>query len=151
MRGFISTMLAEAQSRNSGRTKKYWKARNEIMLRLNLNEPLHLMLKNEILTLDNNNNLIDRISKSSNPTLISRYEASIESETAKQKALQENIDQAENKVLSIETLKTSNFADMLTINELFPTIEESRRFVRFFIKKIEFDETSGDINISFNI
>ncbi len=56
MRGFISTMLAEAQSRNSGRTKKYWKARNEIMLRLNLNEPLHLMLKNEILTLDNNNN-----------------------------------------------------------------------------------------------
>lgn len=26
------------------------------MLRLNLNEPLHLMLKNEILTLDNNNN-----------------------------------------------------------------------------------------------
>ena len=39
-------------------------------------------------------NLIDRISKSSNPTLISRYEASIESETAKQKALQENIDQA---------------------------------------------------------
>ena len=37
MRGFISTMLAEAQSRNSGRTKKYWKARNEIMLRLNLN------------------------------------------------------------------------------------------------------------------
>ena len=96
-------------------------------------------------------NLIDRISKSSNPTVISRYEASIESETAKQKALQENIDQAENKVLSIETLKTSNFADMLTINELFPTIEESRRFVRFFIKKIEFDETSGDINISFNI
>ena len=96
-------------------------------------------------------NLIDRISKSSNPTLISRYEASIESETAKQKALQENIDQAENKVLSIETLKTSYFADMLTINELFPTIEESRRFVRFFIKKIEFDETSGDINISFNI
>ena len=96
-------------------------------------------------------NLIDRISKSSNPTLISRYEASIESETAKQKALQENIDQAENKVLSIETLKTSNFADMLTINELFPTIEESRRFVRFFIKKIEFDETSGDIDISINI
>lgn len=32
MRDFISTMLAEAQSRNSGRTKKYWKARNEIML-----------------------------------------------------------------------------------------------------------------------
>lgn len=96
-------------------------------------------------------NLIDRISKSSNPTLISRYEASIESETAKQKALQQNIDQAENKVLSIETLKTSNFTDMLTIDDLFPTIEESRRLIRLFIKKIEFDETSGDIDISFNI
>ena len=96
-------------------------------------------------------NLIDRISKSSNPTLISRYEASIESETAKQKALQQNIDQAENKVLSIEALNTNNFADMLTIDDLFPTIEESRRFIRLFIKKIEFDETSGDIDISFNI
>ena len=96
-------------------------------------------------------NLIDRISKSSNPTLISRYESIIESETAKQKALQQNVDQAENKVLSIETLKTSNFVDMLTIDDLFPTIEESRRFIRLFIKKIEFDETSGDIDISFNI
>lgn len=59
MRDFISTMLAEAQFPNPKPrtfTKKYWKARNEIMLRLNLNEPLHLMLKNEILTLDNNNN-----------------------------------------------------------------------------------------------
>lgn len=75
MRGFISTMLAEVKipcSLGKGkkicknaycqfksadtRTKEYWKARNEIMLRLNLNEPLHLMLKNEILTLDNNNN-----------------------------------------------------------------------------------------------
>ena len=53
MRDFISTMLAEAQSCNSGRTNEYWKARNEIMLRLYLNEPLHLMLKNEILQLDN--------------------------------------------------------------------------------------------------
>lgn len=75
MRGFISTMLAEVKNSCSlgkgkkicknadcqfksadTRTKEYWKARNEIMLRLNLNEPLHLMLKNEILTLDNNNN-----------------------------------------------------------------------------------------------
>lgn len=75
MRGFISTMLAEVKNpcslgkgkkicKNADcqftsadtRTKEYWKARNEIMLRLNLNEPLHLMLKNEILTLDNNNN-----------------------------------------------------------------------------------------------
>ena len=72
MRGFISTMLAEvknpcpsgkdkdickkAECQLQGtdtRTNEYWKARNEIMLRLNLNEPLHLMLKNEILQLDN--------------------------------------------------------------------------------------------------
>lgn len=72
MRGFISTMLAEVKNSCSlgkgkeicknadyqfksadTRTKEYWKARNEIMLRLNLNEPLHLMLKNEILQLDN--------------------------------------------------------------------------------------------------
>ena len=68
MRGFIATMLAEVQkppsienaqdndssSAHHERTSDYWKARNEIMLRLNLNEPLHLMLKNEILNLDNN-------------------------------------------------------------------------------------------------
>lgn len=72
MRDFISTMLAEVknpcpldkdknvcenedcqlQSADT-RSNEYWKARNEIMLRLNLNEPLHLMLKNEILQLDN--------------------------------------------------------------------------------------------------
>lgn len=68
MRDFISTMLTEVQKHCSNknaqdndsssahheRTSDYWKARNEIMLRLNLNEPLHLMLKNEILNLDNN-------------------------------------------------------------------------------------------------
>lgn len=67
MREFISTMLTEVQkpcsnknaqdndsSAHHERTSDYWKARNEIMLRLNLNEPLHLMLKNEILNLDNN-------------------------------------------------------------------------------------------------
>lgn len=97
------------------------------------------------------NNLIDRISKSSNSTLISRYESSIEADTAKQKALQQNIEQAEKKVLSIEALKTNNFSDMLTIDDLFPTIEESRRLIRLFIKKIEFDESSGDIDISFNV
>ena len=72
MRDFISTMLAEVKNpcplgkdkdicknaecqlhSTDTRTNKYWKARNEIMLRLNLNEPLHLMLKNEILQLDN--------------------------------------------------------------------------------------------------
>ena len=76
MRDFISTMLAEVQnpcpiakddevcknaecvlkSNNTLRTNKYWKARNEILLRLNLSEPLHLMLRNEILQLDSNNN-----------------------------------------------------------------------------------------------
>ncbi len=74
MRDFISTMLAEIQnpcpiakddevckkecvlkSNNTLRTNKYWKARNEILLRLNLNEPLHLMLRNEILQLDSYN------------------------------------------------------------------------------------------------
>lgn len=68
MRDFISTMLTEVQKHCSNKnaqdndsssahhegTSDYWKARNEIMLRLNLNEPLHLMLKNEILNLDNN-------------------------------------------------------------------------------------------------
>lgn len=53
MRGFISTMLAEVKPSHDKQSNKYWKARNEIMLRLNLNEPLHLMLKNEILQLDN--------------------------------------------------------------------------------------------------
>lgn len=76
MRDFISTMLAEVQNpcpiakddevcknaecvlknNNTLRTNKYWKARNEILLRLNLSEPLHLMLKNKILQLDGNNN-----------------------------------------------------------------------------------------------
>lgn len=58
MRGFISTMLAEVnfQPTNKTRTKKYRKARNEIMLRLNLNEALHFALNNEILKLDCPNN-----------------------------------------------------------------------------------------------
>lgn len=58
MRGFISTMLAEVnfQPTNKTRTKKYWKARNEITLRLNLNEALHFALNNEILKLDCPNN-----------------------------------------------------------------------------------------------
>ncbi len=53
MRDFISTILAEVKQSNNEQSNEYWKARNEIMLRLNLNEPLHLMLKNEILQLDN--------------------------------------------------------------------------------------------------
>ena len=59
MRDFISTMLAEAQFQNPKHrthTKKYWKARNEIVLRLNLTEPLHQALFNEIKQLDCINN-----------------------------------------------------------------------------------------------
>lgn len=48
MRSFISSMLAEVKkpsnkqkSNTTDRTNAYWKARNQIMLRLNLNEPLH--------------------------------------------------------------------------------------------------------------
>ena len=116
-----------------------------------LKEKISIMSKNKKDIDLKINNLIDRISKSSNSTLISRYESSIEADTAKQKALQQNIEQAEKKVLSIEALKTNNFSDMLTIDDLFPTIEESRRLIRLFIKKIEFDESSGDIDISFNV
>lgn len=59
MRDSISTMLAEAQFPNPKPrtfTKKYWKARNEIVLRLNLTEPLHQALFNEIKQLDCINN-----------------------------------------------------------------------------------------------
>lgn len=59
MRDSISTMLAEAQFQNPKprtHTKKYWKSRNEIVLRLNLTEPLHQALFNEIKQLDCINN-----------------------------------------------------------------------------------------------
>ena len=60
MRDSISTMLAEAQFPNPKprtHTKKYRKARNEIVLRLNLTEPLHQALFNEIKQLDCINNI----------------------------------------------------------------------------------------------
>ena len=95
-------------------------------------------------------NLIDRISKSSNQTLISRYESSIESETAKQKELQLNIDEAEKKVSTIDTLKKKDFFDILSADDLFPTIEDGKRFIRLFIRRIEVDEKTGDIDILFN-
>lgn len=69
MRGFISTMLTEAENskrQNSApHTKKYWKARNEIVLRLNLTEPFHQALFNEIKQLDclNNGNQKQTIDK----------------------------------------------------------------------------------------
>lgn len=76
MRSFISAMLAEVQnpfpaSKNSGRTEqqnpmartkaavrtnKYWKARNQIILRLNITETLQDSLYREILKLDCVNN-----------------------------------------------------------------------------------------------
>lgn len=69
MRGFISTMLTEAenykQQKCATHTKKYWKARNEIVLRLNLTEPFHQALFNEIKQLDclNNSNQKQTIDK----------------------------------------------------------------------------------------
>lgn len=70
MRSFISAMLAEVQnpfpaSKNGGgtppqnatvRTNKYWKARNQIILRLNVTETLQGSLYREILKLDCVNN-----------------------------------------------------------------------------------------------
>ena len=54
MRKYISTMLAEAIKRQSSyKTKEYYIARNEVILRLNPNEPTHILLKNEIARLDN--------------------------------------------------------------------------------------------------
>ena len=69
MRSFISSMLAEVKkpsnkqkSNDTDRTNAYWKARNQIMLRLNLNEPLHIMLAKEIYDLDLPSADIDDIS-----------------------------------------------------------------------------------------
>lgn len=66
MRAFISSMLAEAKrpsdESTDNRTNTYWKARNQIMLRLNLNEPLHIMLAKEIYDLDLPSADIDDIS-----------------------------------------------------------------------------------------
>ena len=54
MRQYISLMLAEAMKcQNTYKSKEYYKARNEVILRLNIKEPLHLMLENSILRLDN--------------------------------------------------------------------------------------------------
>ena len=66
MRSFISSMLAEAkrpsEKSTDNRTNAYWKARDEIILRLNLNEPLHIMLAKEIYDLDLPSADIDDIS-----------------------------------------------------------------------------------------
>lgn len=60
MRDFISTMLAEAENINSQNPNnsepqtnyEYFKARNEILLRLNLKEEEHRLLKENIQMLD---------------------------------------------------------------------------------------------------
>lgn len=66
MRAFISSMLAEAkrppEEPTDNRTNAYWKARDEILLRLNLNEPLHIVLAKEIYDLDLPSADIDDIS-----------------------------------------------------------------------------------------
>lgn len=66
MRAFISSMLAEAKrpsdESTDNRTNAYWKARNQILLKLNLNEPLHIMLAKEIYDLDLPSADIDDIS-----------------------------------------------------------------------------------------
>lgn len=65
MRTLISTMLAEVKeptpteanhTNKTKRTTKYWQARYEILLRLNMTEELHKALANEIITLDCDNN-----------------------------------------------------------------------------------------------
>lgn len=95
-------------------------------------------------------NLIDRIAKSNSPILISKYENSIEANDSKQKELQKNIDKAQNQLLSIEAMKTTDFHGMLSPNDLFPSLDDSRKIIQLFIKKIVFDENSGDIDIIFN-
>lgn len=54
MRDFISTALSEAvKTKWSYKTKEFYKAKNEIILRLNMKEPLHIMLSSLLDRLDN--------------------------------------------------------------------------------------------------
>lgn len=52
MREFISSMLAEVRKQPLTRGDEYWKCRNQIVLRLNRNEPLHKELDFQIHLLD---------------------------------------------------------------------------------------------------
>lgn len=69
MREFISTILEVAQkecasSKEPIVSDRYLKARAEILLRLNMNESLHILLENEIEKLDHaDSNNVDDISK----------------------------------------------------------------------------------------
>ncbi|MDY2879399.1 MAG: hypothetical protein SOT34_00445 [Candidatus Borkfalkiaceae bacterium] len=87
MRGFISVMLSEIQSDQSnanGRTKEYFKARDQILLRLNLNEAKHKMLEEQIRILDgcsgSKNETIEKI------VIISRHILKEEWEKVKKEA-----------------------------------------------------------------
>lgn len=54
MRGYISEMLAQAdKSQTSYKPIEYYRARHQVVLRLNLTESLHLMLFQQIKILDN--------------------------------------------------------------------------------------------------
>lgn len=52
MREFISSMLAEVRKQPLTRDNEYWKCRNQIVLRLNRNEPLHKELEFQLHLLD---------------------------------------------------------------------------------------------------
>lgn len=69
MRDYISTMVEEAKlgclTNKPHQTEKYLKARAEILLRLNMDEPLHALLEKAIENLDNaKQNDVDDLSKS---------------------------------------------------------------------------------------
>lgn len=54
MREYISEMLARAnKAQNEYKPYEYYKARNQVVLRLNLREPLHAMMLQQIRALDN--------------------------------------------------------------------------------------------------
>ena len=56
MREYISEMLAQAdisQNKDNNMPVEYYKAKNQVLLRLNLIEPLHKMLSQQIESLDN--------------------------------------------------------------------------------------------------
>ena len=83
MRAFISSMLAEAkrpsEKSTDNRTTAYWKARNQILLRLNLNEEDHILLNHYICLLDNcddseKDNLSEKIIDISNIILKEEWE-----------------------------------------------------------------------------
>ncbi len=54
MRQYLSAMLAvDNKCRNCHKSSEYWKARNEVVLRLNMEEADHIMLMSQIRIMDN--------------------------------------------------------------------------------------------------